>query len=51
MTTDITGNITTTLDSLADLAAYDGHHLDTSSWFHIKQTRINTFADATDDHQ
>lgn len=42
---------TTTLDTLAELAAYRGKPLGTSSWFPVDQQRINTFADATDDHQ
>ena len=42
---------TTTLETLAELAAYEGKPLGTSSWFHIGQRRIDTFADATDDHQ
>ncbi|GAB3283443.1 MaoC family dehydratase [Parasphingorhabdus pacifica] len=42
---------TTTLETLADLKRYEGESLGTSSWMPISQTRINTFADATDDHQ
>lgn len=42
---------TTTLDSLVELQEFEGKSLGTSSWFHIAQARINTFADATDDHQ
>lgn len=42
---------TTAVDTLSDLAGCEGHRLGTSSWFTIGQDRINTFADATDDHQ
>ncbi|TNY36003.1 MaoC family dehydratase [Thermomonospora catenispora] len=36
------------IDDLADLAGKD---LGASSWLEIPQSRIDTFADATDDHQ
>jgi len=42
---------TTRVATLADLAALEGQSLGTSSWIDIPQQRINTFADATDDHQ
>ncbi len=43
---------TTRVATLADLAALEGQPLGTSSWIDIPpQQRINTFADATDDHQ
>ncbi|MEU2006796.1 p-hydroxycinnamoyl-CoA hydratase [Rhodococcus sp. NPDC019627] len=42
---------TTRVATLADLAALEGTPLGTSSWIDIPQQRINTFADATDDHQ
>ncbi|MFD6065162.1 p-hydroxycinnamoyl-CoA hydratase [Rhodococcus wratislaviensis] len=42
---------TTRVATLADLAALEGRPLGTSSWIDIPQQRINTFADATDDHQ
>ncbi|RYF52950.1 MAG: p-hydroxycinnamoyl-CoA hydratase [Comamonadaceae bacterium] len=42
---------TTRVATLADLAALEGKSLGTSSWIDIPQQRINTFADATDDHQ
>ncbi|MFC0449376.1 p-hydroxycinnamoyl-CoA hydratase [Rhodococcus jostii] len=42
---------TTRVATLADLAALEGKPLGTSSWIDIPQQRINTFADATDDHQ
>ncbi|MDR7304310.1 MaoC family dehydratase [Haloactinomyces albus] len=50
MSTDTATN-TTTLDTLAELEKFEGKSLGTSSWFSIAQDRINTFADATDDHQ
>jgi acyl dehydratase len=37
-----------TLDELAEAV---GRHLGYSDWWEISQERINTFADATDDHQ
>lgn len=43
--------MSTALDTLDDLAALVGADLGTSSWVEIDQARINTFADATDDHQ
>ncbi|SEC85099.1 p-hydroxycinnamoyl-CoA hydratase [Rhodococcus koreensis] len=42
---------TTHVATLADLAALEGQPLGTSSWIDIPQQRIDTFADATDDHQ
>ncbi|OZC53657.1 dehydratase [Rhodococcus sp. 06-621-2] len=41
----------TRVAALADLKALEGTQLGTSSWIDIAQDRINTFADATDDHQ
>lgn len=41
-------NITTTI---AELASLEGADLGTSSWLEVSQQRIDTFADATDDHQ
>jgi acyl dehydratase len=35
----------------ADLTAHVGKELGTSAWVEITQERINTFADATGDHQ
>lgn len=35
----------------SDLSLRVGHDLPTSRWIHIEQSRINTFADATDDRQ
>jgi acyl dehydratase len=40
-----------TFQSIADLTAAVGTHLGYSSWWEITQERVNTFADATDDHQ
>ncbi len=37
--------------SLAELPSLKGSVLGTSEWFEITQQRVNTFADATDDHQ
>ena len=34
-----------------DMAALVGKHAGTSKWFVIDQTRIDTFADVTEDHQ
>jgi acyl dehydratase len=42
---------TTTTTTLAGLPSYKGQVLGTSDWFEITQDRVNTFADATDDHQ
>jgi acyl dehydratase len=36
---------------LADLRARVGQETHLSDWFEIAQQRVNTFADATDDHQ
>lgn len=43
--------MTTSVETLGDLASYVGKELGTSSWVDVDQARINTFADATDDHQ
>ena len=43
--------MTTSVETLGDLASYVGKELGTSSWVDVDQDRINTFADATDDHQ
>ena len=40
-----------TMTTLAELPALKGQPLGTSEWFEITQQRVNTFADATDDHQ
>lgn len=36
---------------LSDLAAEEGNQLGTSSWAEVPQSRIDLFAEATDDHQ
>lgn len=42
---------TTTRTTLAELPALKGQALGVSEWFEVTQDRVNTFADATDDHQ
>jgi acyl dehydratase len=42
-------NSTTT--TIAELPSLKGTELGTSDWFEVTQDRVNTFADATDDHQ
>ena len=42
---------TSTTTTLAELPSLKGKELGTSDWFEITQERVNTFADATDDHQ
>jgi acyl dehydratase len=55
MTTTITtppsGGTTTVVHGLAGLRALAGTELGTTGWLEITQERVNTFADATDDHQ
>jgi acyl dehydratase len=41
----------TTTTTLADLPSLKGTELGTSEWIEVTQERVNTFADATDDHQ
>ncbi len=41
----------TTTISYADLPGVAGTDLGWSEWFEVTQDRVNTFADATDDHQ
>jgi len=43
--------MTTTTTTLAELPALTGTELGTSDWVEVTQDRVNTFADATDDHQ
>ena len=43
--------MTTTVSSVAELTALTGQHLGYSEWRTITQEQVNTFADATDDHQ
>jgi acyl dehydratase len=40
-----------TTATLAELPSLKGTVLGSSEWFEITQDRVNTFADATDDHQ
>ncbi|NMO00942.1 MaoC family dehydratase [Gordonia sp. TBRC 11910] len=47
----MTDAVTTRVAALADLDVLVGTELGVSSWFPVEQDRINTFADATDDHQ
>jgi len=41
----------TTTTTLAELPSLKGQVLGVSEWFEVTQDRVNTFADATDDHQ
>jgi acyl dehydratase len=43
--------MTTTVNGLAELKALAGTDLGRSGWLEITQDRVNTFADATNDHQ
>ena len=43
--------MSSTTTTIAELPSLKGKELGTSEWFEIKQERVNTFADATDDHQ
>jgi acyl dehydratase len=40
-----------TTTTLAELPSLKGQQLGVSEWFEVTQERVNTFADATDDHQ
>ena len=40
-----------TVNGLAELKKLAGSNLGTSEWIDVTQERVNTFADATDDHQ
>jgi len=40
-----------TTTTIAELPSLKGTELGTSEWFEVTQDRVNTFADATDDHQ
>lgn len=42
---------TTRVSTLADLEPLAGKHLGASSWITVDQGKINTFAEATGDHQ
>jgi acyl dehydratase len=43
--------MTTAVNGLAEIKALAGRDLGHTAWMQITQDRINTFADATDDHQ
>ena len=43
--------MTTTTTTMAQLPALKGSRLGLSDWVDVDQGRVNTFADATDDHQ
>jgi acyl dehydratase len=43
--------VTTTVETIEDLAPLLGQSLGSSSWVQIDQARIDNFADAADDHQ
>ncbi|HEV3275089.1 MAG TPA: MaoC family dehydratase [Candidatus Dormibacteraeota bacterium] len=43
--------MTTNVAGVAELTALTGRHLGYSEWREVTQEQINTFADATDDHQ
>jgi len=43
--------VTLIVNGLDELKAKVGEHLGHSDWLQVTQDRVNTFADATDDHQ
>jgi len=43
--------MSSTTTTLAELPSLKGSVLGSSDWFEVTQDRVNTFADATDDHQ
>jgi len=43
--------MTIIVNGIDELKAKAGEHLGHSEWLEVSQDRINTFADATDDHQ
>ncbi|GGU13380.1 MaoC family dehydratase [Lentzea flava] len=43
--------MTTTVNGIEELKALTGADLGHTDWLQIDQNRVNTFADATDDHQ
>jgi acyl dehydratase len=43
--------MTTIVDTIEDLTPLLGQSLGSSSWIEVDQHRVDTFADATDDHQ
>ncbi|MGD0603644.1 MAG: MaoC family dehydratase [Streptosporangiaceae bacterium] len=40
-----------TTTTMAELPSLKGQELGSSEWIEVRQDRVNTFADATDDHQ
>jgi acyl dehydratase len=47
----MTASTRTTTTTVAELPSLKGKELGVSDWFEVTQDRVNTFADATDDHQ
>jgi acyl dehydratase len=43
--------MSSTTTTLAEVPSLKGQVLGVSEWFEVTQDRVNTFADATDDHQ
>jgi acyl dehydratase len=43
--------MSSTTTTIAELPGLTGQELGTSDWFEVTQERVDTFADATDDHQ
>jgi acyl dehydratase len=43
--------VSTTVETIEELTSLLGQDLGSSSWVEVDQHRIDTFADATDDHQ
>ena len=43
--------MTRTVGTVAEILGLVGQEIGESDWIEISQERINTFADATDDHQ
>jgi acyl dehydratase len=43
--------MTTTVNGIDELKAKQGEHLGYSDWHEVTQQQVNTFADATGDHQ
>ena len=43
--------MTTTVNGIDELRAKQGEHLGYSDWHQVTQEQVNTFADATGDHQ
>ncbi len=51
VTFDSRGHAVKVFDDLDELAAAQGSQLGPTEWMEVSQDRVNTFADATDDHQ